>query len=65
MEKDQAVKLQCDMRKECVEEVAYIDDHGFVYCQPHGVQRQEWHRCRKLRAYELNRLRRGQQVKSY
>jgi hypothetical protein len=65
MATDQTVKLHCDMKAECEQDVTYIDDHGFVYCTNHGQQRQSWRRCRKLRAHELNRLRRGQQVKSY
>ena len=40
-------------------EVAYIDDGGYVYCEPCGKERQ-WHRrCRKMRPHELNRTRKG------
>ena len=57
--------LVCDMAADCKGTVSHIDDHGFIYCAPHGEQRKSWRRCRKLRPHELNRLKRGQQVKSY
>jgi hypothetical protein len=57
----------CDMVEGCTAEIAYLDEAGYIYCAPHGIQRQQdsWKRCRKLRPHELNRLRRGQQVERY
>lgn len=58
--------LQCDMSSDCTEELAYIDDSGFAYCTDHGQMRQQsGRRCRKLRPHELNRLKKGLQLKSY
>lgn len=55
----------CDMVEDCVEPVTYIDDKGFVYCTPHGLDRQTYRRCRKLRLHELRRISRGEQVAHY
>ncbi len=60
-----SVALSCDMNKECGHEVTHIDNSGFIYCANHGVERRSWKPCRKLRPHELNRLRRGEQVKRY
>ena len=57
--------LTCDMGRECTGEVTHIDDHGFIYCTNHGIQRRSWRPCRKLRTHELNRLKRGEQVAKY
>lgn len=62
---DQLVALKCDMARECEAEITHIDDHGFIYCERHGEERKLWRRCRKLRPHELNRLKRGEQVKRY
>lgn len=59
------VELRCDMKEECTSPVTYIDDKGFAYCTTHGHQRQGYRRCRKLREWELNRLRRGEQLARY
>jgi hypothetical protein len=57
----------CDMRDDCELSISMIDDKGFVYCEHHGLLRRDWRwrKCRKLRPHELNRLARGEQVKSY
>ena len=57
---------KCDMRADCTKPVAMIDDAGFIYCERHGMERRAggW-LCRTLRAHELNRLKRGEQVKRY
>lgn len=58
---------QCDMDHEhCEEEPTMIEDKGYIYCANHGLERRAYgHRVRKLRPHELNRIRRGEQVKSY
>ncbi len=62
---DPALKaLRCDTEG-CVEPVTHIDSKGFIYCTDHGQTRRHYQRCRKLRPHELNRLRRGEQVKRY
>jgi hypothetical protein len=53
------------MVEDCTSDVTHLDENGYVYCTPHGIQRRDWKRCRKLRPFELNRLRRGQQVEKY
>ena len=58
-------KLQCDMRKDCIEPVTHLDKSGFIYCTTHGVRRRTWMPCRKLRAHELRRLERGEAVQTY
>lgn len=55
--------LTCDMEKDCPEPVTYIDNHGFVYCAKHGRERKYNMPCRKLRPYELNRLRKDQTIR--
>lgn len=59
------VKLKCAMAETCHDEVAMIDDSGWVYCKNHGLQRRSWKRCRTLRPHELNRLKRGEQITKY
>lgn len=61
----ETVTLKCEMTETCTAEVTHLDENGFIYCTEHGIQRRPWRRCRKLRQYELNRLRRGQQVARY
>ncbi len=46
----------CDMEHGCKETVTHIDNKGFVYCAKHGVERKAWRPCRKLRAFEVQRL---------
>lgn len=58
--------LKCDMSAECDKVVTHIDDHGFIYCANDGETRKQTRgRCRKLRPHELNRLKRGEQVRRY
>lgn len=57
--------LQCEMVNDCEREVTMIDNKGYIYCEPHGMQRRSWRPCRKLRPYEINRLERGAQIKAY
>lgn len=59
------VSLTCEMDDACTEPVTHIDNKGFIYCTDHGVDRRWWVPCRKLRPHELNRLRRGEQVRRY
>lgn len=57
--------LRCDIR-DCVDPVSMIDDRGWIYCADHGLDmRSYYRRVRKLRPHELNRLKRGEKVKSY
>lgn len=55
----------CDMEADCTAPITHLDDKGWVYCTPHGEQRQMSHRCRKLRPHELARINRGDTVRSY
>lgn len=57
--------LLCDMTEGCLAPVTHIDDKGFAYCTEHGIQRRDSRRCRKLRAHELNGLKRGEQIARY
>lgn len=57
--------LTCEMEVGCREPVARIDQKGFVYCEPHGQERKIWQPCRKLRAWELKRLKRGKALTRY
>jgi len=57
--------LRCDMETDCEQPVGYIDDKGFAYCVEHGLERQQWRSCRKLRPHELRRLQRGEQLAAY
>lgn len=59
------VELTCDMVVGCTAPVEYIDEKGYAYCTPHGVQRQTYRRCRKLRPHELRKLQRGEQLTKY
>jgi hypothetical protein len=61
----QKVNLSCDMQKDCTAQVAYIDNKGFVYCAPHGLERKDYCRCRKLRQHELRKLERGEMLARY
>lgn len=59
-------EVRCEMTATCGREATMIEEKGWVYCDHHGLERRSYgHRVRKLRAYELNRLRRGEQVKRY
>jgi hypothetical protein len=58
-------KLKCDMRAECAAPIARLDDKGYVYCEPHGAERKLYRPCRKLRAWELRKLERGETLSRY
>lgn len=55
----------CEMTKTCSQPVTMIDSSGFVYCSAHGLSRQGWRLCRKLRPYEIRRLERGDSLTKY
>ena len=55
----------CDMVSDCREPVTHIDTRGFAYCTAHGLERRDSQPCRKLRAHEIRRLERGEQVTKY
>lgn len=55
----------CDMVEGCTEPIAYLDRKGYIYCTKHVKARQSYQPCRKLRPFELNRIRRGEQVERY
>lgn len=59
------VELHCDMKTDCTKPITMIDDSGFIYCADHGLSRRGWKLCRKLRPFELNRLKRGERVQHY
>lgn len=56
---------RCDMDHDCTEPTTYIDENGFIYCTEHGIDRQYWKRCRKMRPHEVNRIKRGLPVERY
>lgn len=56
---------KCDMQRDCTEPIAYLDASGYIYCTQHGLNRQAWKRCRKLRPYELNKILRGEPLERY
>lgn len=58
-------ELKCNMIESCTESISYIDDSGFIYCKCHGLQRQAYRRCRKLRPHEIKRLQSGLTIKKY
>jgi len=53
------------MKKDCTNVVTHIGEKGYVYCQQHVGSRQGWERCRKLRPWEIDRLKSGKQLQSY
>jgi hypothetical protein len=57
--------LHCEMKRECIQPVTYLDEKGYIYCTFHGQLRQGWCRCRKLRPHELRKLERGEPVARY
>jgi hypothetical protein len=58
---------KCDMHGDCLALVTHVDEDGWVYCTPHGEDRQAdgWKRCRKLRAHELRRIERSEPLARY
>lgn len=62
---DEKGELRCDMKKDCKEVVTHIDDKGYAYCRPHGIQRQSYRRCRMLTPGELKQLKAGKPLAAY
>ena len=57
--------LECCGKENCTEEINYIDHKGFIYCESHGLLRQQSTKCRKLRSHEIKRLKSGHSLKKY
>lgn len=57
--------LRCDMDYECIGQVTHIDEKGFAYCEPHGIERKAYRRCRKLKPAELKLLLSGLPIPRY
>jgi hypothetical protein len=55
--------LKCEMESDCRSPVTYVDTKGYVYCTPHGLQRKDYQRCRKLRPNEIEKLKRGETIR--
>lgn len=55
----------CDMVEDCREPITHIDIKGYVYCTTHGLERQGYQRCRKLREGELKKILRGEALERY
>lgn len=55
---DGELVLTCDMDRECKAAVTHIDEKGFVYCAPHGIDRRTYsgRYCRRMRPWEVKRL---------
>jgi hypothetical protein len=51
--------LQCDGWCKQTGAVTHIDEKGYAYCTPCGIQRKASHRCRKLTGAEIKRLQAG------
>lgn len=58
-------QLICDGVERCHATVTHIDNKGYVYCTEHGLERRMYRPCRKLRAWEMNRLRKGEPLRKY
>ena len=56
---------RCDMVENCQAPVTHIDEKGFIYCKPHGIERRQYRRCRQLRQYELKKIQAGKPLKKY
>ena len=59
------VVLHCEMSDTCDAPVTMLDQGGFIYCTEHGMRRRDWKPCRTLRAHEVRRLQRGEQITRY
>lgn len=57
--------LRCDMEDDCTKPVTHIDQKGYAYCEPHGIERRWYVPCRKLRPHELRKLQRGEALARY
>lgn len=58
-------QLTCDGWCNSTGEVTHIDTAGYVYCTPCGLTRRMYEPCRKLRPWELRRLKRGVPLAHY
>lgn len=63
--KIKTVKLHCDMTKNCTNPITHIDHKGFIYCETHGIHRQCYTKCRKLKQKELMQLTEGKPLGKY
>jgi hypothetical protein len=55
--------LSCDMHHGCGNPVTMVESTGWVYCTEDGTARRRYgYHTRKLRPFELNRLRAGQTI---
>lgn len=57
--------LQCDGWCKQTGAVTHIDEKGYAYCTPCGIQRKHSHRCRKLTPRELKTITSGGQIAYY
>lgn len=57
----------CNMGRGCAEPVTHIGDGGWVYCTTHAIERRScgWERTRKMAAWELRAVLRGEALLSY
>jgi len=55
-------ELRCDGADGCAATVTHIDNKGFIYCTGHGEARRSWLPCRKMRAWEVAKLRAGETI---
>lgn len=58
-------QLACDMVEGCTDPVTYIDRKGYVYCTKHGLERQSYQPCRKLRPAEITWITSGEPLAAY
>lgn len=57
----------CNMGRGCAEPVTHIGSKGYVYCATHAVERRSYgvERTRKMAAWELQAVLRGEALLSY
>ena len=49
--------MRCDMERDCMEPVTFLDKKGYAYCQNHGNQMKAVGRsCRKLKPAEILKM---------
>lgn len=56
---------KCDMTKDCIKPISYIDRKGFVYCETHGLQRKAYVPTRKLKPKELKQITDNKPLEKY
>lgn len=61
------IELHCEQTCNCTSEVTHIGNKGYIYCQRHAIERRQsgHENTRKLRPYEVKKLRRGEPVAKY